>query len=266
VFSKELNRKCQIKGFTLIELLVVIAIIALLLSILMPSLQKAKKIAQTVVCSSNMKQLALASLVYAADNQEKIVLAINPDGDLWVSSLEPYYVDPDIKGCPSAKKHKDIDSTISANNGRHGGRDADGACYESWWSFLADGTSVHISSYGMNGFAQSPEGNSAFVRNRKEYFFGKSTVRMASSVPLITASTWRQAWMPEDSSTITFSDVPEYCSDNLVKRFIFIRHDDRNNVSFLDGHVERIYLPDMGRLKWHRNWVSRELVIPWLKN
>ncbi|MHC4883136.1 MAG: type II secretion system protein, partial [Planctomycetota bacterium] len=50
------------KGFTLIERLVVIAIIALLLSIVMPGLNKAKQAARRVVCSSNMKQLALAHL------------------------------------------------------------------------------------------------------------------------------------------------------------------------------------------------------------
>lgn len=54
-------------GFTLIELLVVVAIISLLVSILLPSLQKAKELAKQVVCASNYKQLALGWEYYAAD-------------------------------------------------------------------------------------------------------------------------------------------------------------------------------------------------------
>ncbi len=55
------------KGFTLIELLVVIAIIAMLLAILMPALNKVKKIAQRVVCGTNSKGLGTAQMVYAND-------------------------------------------------------------------------------------------------------------------------------------------------------------------------------------------------------
>lgn len=57
----------QKKGFTLIELLVVIAIIALLLAILMPSLQVAKRMAQGVVCLSNTRGLSVSWTLYTGD-------------------------------------------------------------------------------------------------------------------------------------------------------------------------------------------------------
>ncbi len=60
-------------GFTLIELLVVIAIIALLLALLMPALDHARELAIRSVCKANLKDLAIAWIMYADDNDGKIV-------------------------------------------------------------------------------------------------------------------------------------------------------------------------------------------------
>ncbi len=60
----------RLRAFTLIELLVVIAIIALLVSILMPSLQKAKELAKDVVCRSNQKSIFYAIMLYAQDSDD----------------------------------------------------------------------------------------------------------------------------------------------------------------------------------------------------
>ena len=71
------------KGFTLIELLVVVAIIAMLLAILMPALNKVKKIAQRVVCGTNLKGLGNAMVVYANDYDGQYVCQGTGTGHTW---------------------------------------------------------------------------------------------------------------------------------------------------------------------------------------
>jgi len=91
-------------GFTLIELLVVIAIIAILAAILFPVFAKVREKARQISCASNQKQLGLAFLQYAQDNDEAV--PADPDnwgtpmGIGWGQAIYPYAKSTAIYRCP----------------------------------------------------------------------------------------------------------------------------------------------------------------------
>ena len=99
------------RGFTLIELLVVIAIIALLLSIILPALKKAKMQAQAVICKSNLHQWSLVFKLYTQDYDDSFHSGwanAGPDNQWWMDSAREYYGDVEkIRCCPTASQPRD---------------------------------------------------------------------------------------------------------------------------------------------------------------
>ena len=109
MFSKHKMRDDCLRAFTLIELLVVVAIISLLISILLPSIQRAREEAKAVVCMSNVRQVLLSLSMYQQDYNGSLPENAWSESawgvaksDLWFYKLFPDYLgNPDALICPA---------------------------------------------------------------------------------------------------------------------------------------------------------------------
>jgi prepilin-type N-terminal cleavage/methylation domain-containing protein/prepilin-type processing-associated H-X9-DG protein len=87
------------RAFTLLELLVVIALIGILVAMLLPSLSQAKERAWAASCLGQVKQIGLASRMYADDNADALPRSAH-QGQSWIGTLQPYAGGTNLWRCP----------------------------------------------------------------------------------------------------------------------------------------------------------------------
>lgn len=222
-------------AFTLIELLVVIAIIALLVSILVPSLQQARELAKATLCLHNNKTIGTGMSLYQAEYNGYL-----PAEARWPAALllGPYLQAGSYK-CPSNGKLQDgaaayiYYSNVNGSDGTVYPIAQDKAMFPLSSTYLNVGSGI---SYGWNFRGICEKASLAFT-------WGKLPIQSLRVRPgtilLAEVNNYRQ-----ERSAIAFS-----CADPPTSPYwpVFnARHRDKATVLFLDNHVQALTWFDLG--------------------
>jgi len=218
------------KGFTLIELLVVIAIIALLISVILPSLKMAKNYARMIICRSNMQQIGLAAHLYAESNNDYI-----PRGGAfgtWFKCFLPYlgqknnegdYRNVKIYRCPA---FPDKQQTV---------------CYVvSSWTFDSSTDMVgHEIGQPTKLDTFKSRVSKVYMADNEEGLW-RPVIEQEGDPDILLLDVWNPGHLPDSTD-----ESPTY-----GRRIAKERHRQGANYLFLDWHAEYIDTEDMNINYW----------------
>jgi prepilin-type N-terminal cleavage/methylation domain-containing protein/prepilin-type processing-associated H-X9-DG protein len=222
-------------GFTLVELLVVIAIVAVLLSVLLPALGQARKVARSAVCGSNLRQLLLANIGYANEHGGRFVPAAS---DITGDNLHRWHgVREDVQS--------PFDPARGPLRAYLGGDGAIKRC-PSFDDFLGEAGPMRAFEAGAGGYGY----NHAYVGGRFDKFgFGPEGARRTAALTDVTRPA--RTVMFTDAAYIGFGsrELIEYSFAEppfhvgmpggfRPNPSIHFRHLGRASVGWVDGHVD----------------------------
>ncbi|MBS1700507.1 MAG: prepilin-type N-terminal cleavage/methylation domain-containing protein [Armatimonadetes bacterium] len=231
------------RGFTLIELLVVIAIIAILAAILFPVFAQAKAAAKKAVCLSEVKQIAMAHLLYVSDYDDMACFSVNILATDTEFHLQDWYVDayytlPNFDG-PFFSSQNGLLYPYMKNQQIYGCPDATG--------YLANAgvAPEYPNGHGVNanvmvfeltgwGYPPSPSVSMTSVVAPAETILVADAVAVNTSAPILTYQTWIQN--PSEVGPQTWG-----------------LHNKQANVSWVDGHAKSMPVTVSNRLSDYFN-------------